>query len=974
MPELPFYETMGDDDFFTEVQALADAYAREEHEACRRQWKQRARRDPAVVRAFVKRRADQLLEWEAKRSKAPTPTSGRHPAREVQLQENIWMDKWTTSEEVQTTDHLARVDAILEHVPRPVAAPCDFRLTPETLKQAVRAMKHKAAGPDHWSGPALLALPWKWWVMASRVWDLVLDSGVVPDAWARGRTVLLFKPNGKTRPLTILPLIWRAGARCLNCKLKAWCDSWRSHRDAGGLPATSVGHALQQLQLALNKGMVAAVQQDVAGYFDCLEHHLVDRVLRHLRAPPGMVSVLADFYQKGQRIFKLEGALGSSWRRPTRGIPQGCPFSPVISAALTHIWSVFVVHSGIDGMGFIDDRSMWLRGGQPFSRLEEAVERSTCFDEAFHLELNLGKCAVAAKTVTAEVSAFADGLGYGCADSLDILGVVARFEEPWSLLKFSVRKVVLRLQLLRSTRLSDNLSKALMSSLITPCYSWAAAFASPDPSELAEIRQAVLPLFSVGAVTGIAKVLMYEVLGWELEPQFAIDKACLRAAWHFCVRPPGWMEERPLAEVAGQGLELLPTTRPTLARLGWWLESGSSVICRRDDMGAVRRIYVGHESFAGLYKALVYHYRQLYLSKADRLWRPRPRDVGCAVGLDLPAPPQGLNYEFEGHKAAYYQAGGQRSVRLAALGAGASCWHFNAGNYFPSEHRRWRCVCGGDTPSRPHLSWTCASTAPFREGCTPPVDRAQERLLARALPQLPVAPLTLDEDDFLQEVAMRITGTWQELESQPLYLATDGSSKHEVGAWAIVVHEEAHSYAMGDGAEDQSPFRMEVRAICATLSALERATADASALHGSQGRCVYIVSDCKAAISALSGYDGFDLRLLLDAGRRDLQLVRCRGFRVEFTWVPSHDKRQHWCPPAPHDAGRLRALNRAADLAAGACMARRCQGSLRQRWHQLAAETRRWEEQAIALTAKAAEMYHAFLKTWGLRPSEFLAS
>ena len=134
MPELPFYETMGDDDFFTEVQALADAYAREEHEACRRQWKQRARHDPAVVRAFVKRRADQLLEWEAKRSKAPTPTSGRHPAREVQLQENIWMDKWTTSEEVQTTDHLARVDAILEHVPRPVAADLSM-LLPTTLRK-----------------------------------------------------------------------------------------------------------------------------------------------------------------------------------------------------------------------------------------------------------------------------------------------------------------------------------------------------------------------------------------------------------------------------------------------------------------------------------------------------------------------------------------------------------------------------------------------------------------------------------------------------------------------------------------------------------------------------------------------------------------------------------------------------------------------------------------------------------------------
>ena len=69
-----------------------------------------------------------------------------------------------------------------------------------------------------------------------------------PDAWTRGKTCLLWKDDRKTRPITVLPVIWRAGAQLLNRWLASWALSWRGSFDCGGLPGSSVASALQMLQ------------------------------------------------------------------------------------------------------------------------------------------------------------------------------------------------------------------------------------------------------------------------------------------------------------------------------------------------------------------------------------------------------------------------------------------------------------------------------------------------------------------------------------------------------------------------------------------------------------------------------------------------------------------------------------------------------------------------------------------------------
>ena len=171
----------------------------------------------------------------------------------------------------------------------------------------------------------------------------------------------------------------------------------------------------------------------------------------------------------------------------------------------------------------------------------------------------------------APAAALAREVQYQHLDTLSILGVTATVDTSWGLLKFSLRKALLRLRLLRGLGVGRVDCTHILKSLITPCIAWAAGYATPEASDIEAIRQETLYLFDyhAGGQTA-AKVLVYEVLGWCLEPQFALDRAVMRLAWNFLLRPPAWQEQRPLRDVLQAGLHVLPQLQPTLERLGWW--------------------------------------------------------------------------------------------------------------------------------------------------------------------------------------------------------------------------------------------------------------------------------------------------------------------------------------------------------------------------------------------------------------------
>ncbi|CAE7442483.1 unnamed protein product, partial [Symbiodinium sp. CCMP2456] len=400
----------------------------------------------------------------------------------------------------------------------------------------------------------------------------------------------------------------------------------------------------------------------------------------------------------------------------------------------------------------------------PHAHLRDALLRSDAFDRAFKLKLSLTKCAVVARADDAEASALARERQYKHLQTLEVLGVTVPLKEQWGLLRFSLDKVQLRLRLMRGLDLRLRDARQLLRELIVPAYAWAAPYAMPEPHELEAVRQETLFLCSRQVGQEAARVLFYEIAGWFLEPQFALDAAVLRATWRY-------------------------------------------------------------------------------------------------------------------------------------------------------------------------------------------VDRAAERLFARAVPLMPVPPPAVDPEGFREELCEQLLPL---MATNMVAVATDGSSKHEVGAMGFALGSPDITCATADALEDQCSFRMELQAVHLLLLSLRDAVAMAKAHNTFSCQRVWLAVDCEAVIRAVQGDRGFDYFLLLEGVRQLRRELHTMGLSTAFVWVPSHGKRPTWAPPHGLDGSLLRALNQAADAVAGRCMLRRLNGSARERCAQLRRQALEWEVQTlrtVALTA-----------------------
>ena len=84
-------------------------------------------------------------------------------------------------------------------------------MRPEKLIKAAQKAILKSGGPDGWTAPQLLRLPVDFWEMLAELWQTILDGAPVPKVWKTARVVLIPKPEGGDRPLTIASTLWRLG-------------------------------------------------------------------------------------------------------------------------------------------------------------------------------------------------------------------------------------------------------------------------------------------------------------------------------------------------------------------------------------------------------------------------------------------------------------------------------------------------------------------------------------------------------------------------------------------------------------------------------------------------------------------------------------------------------------------------------------------------------------------------------------------
>eukprot|EP00439_Symbiodinium_sp_Y106_P083602 s905_g23.t2 len=393
----------------------------------------------------------------------------------------------------------------------------------------------------------------------------------------------------------------------------------------------------------------------------------------------------------------------------------------------------------------------------------------------------------------------------------------------------------------------------LVRSLIMPCLAWAAGFARPTMEDINAVRNEVRFLFSAGFGGDVATVAFYELLGWGLEPSFALDLGLCKLCWRWVSKPPPWQEELPITFLPGQWHTGLPEVVTFLAKTGWWFNRDATTLCRRDAEGALRQVRLGLESFRTIQGWLEDFYRSRYLLRCQRLVRKlhRTDDDDLAVGLNLEASPVGFRVQFQGHRAALLAALSPYARRAAFL-SGGTAWFCNAAAPPDFQKDRCKCLCGKTLPSRSHLLWVCPCTQDLRIHLEPPKHRGEERLPSKHRREKPLAPPGIDHTGLRDDISEAICLA---LRSQPsIVVATDGSAKDDVAGYSVVVDDPSNHFAGGDDAEDQTPFRAEVCALQLALEALCQAAAWGASGH------VTVVVDCSAAL----GFTAPQCRLQVD--------------------------------------------------------------------------------------------------------------
>ena len=183
-------------------------------------------------------------------------------------------------------------------------------------------------------------------------------------------------------------------------------------------------------------------------------------------------------------------------------------------------------------------------------------------------------------------------------------------------------------------------------------------------------------------------------------------------------------------------------------------------------------------------------------------------DGDLAQGALLPGVPVGSLAVLAGHRK-LFNSGGDRHLRNSALATGCSVWAKAAKQGVPVEDIAL-CRCGQRLPSRPHLLWWCSSTAHLRPRCALPTNRAEERMLCKVVPELPLAPCVVGEDEVLENLAAELERQWGT--QAVVYVGTDGSCVQDVAAWSVAV-QDGPVFSSGVVGEDQAPYRAEVEGI-----------------------------------------------------------------------------------------------------------------------------------------------------------------
>jgi hypothetical protein len=355
-----------------------------------------------------------------------------------------------------------------------------------------------AAGLDGWHRDELVAFadhaPW----VISELFSLLVRTtwtasmGLPQDlrsslyAW---RIVGIPKRGSdEARPIAIASVMVRAWHRALLPQLPSVPDGqWCGRRGCGVIDATAHWLAAPGTDGA---------ELDLAKAFDTVNLGVAGAALTRFGTPEPVVALLAASWC-GPRHCHVDGALAEPIN-PRRGLPPGCPTSPVVLAAVLAPWNGLI---GRSGWAYMDDRSIKCPSARERTR---ALATTARFDAAIGLLENQKKRQLWSGAADVEHL----GLRLQASDSCP--RALPRPRDGWE----PTIDLARRLALIPGPA---SVREGLALTFVKPCWSWAAPLLEPPPEILSKtLFRAVLSSRCTWWCAGrwwCDRILLHPVLG-----------------------------------------------------------------------------------------------------------------------------------------------------------------------------------------------------------------------------------------------------------------------------------------------------------------------------------------------------------------------------------------------------------------------------------------------------------------------------
>lgn len=256
----------------------------------------------------------------------------------IKIATNFYKELYSTTNITRDTNHTGNDQTDIEALQPPIE-PVECEETIETIN---RLKPDKSPGSDNITNDAIKVACFILATPLTKLFNLVIETGVTPSQWSESDIVLLYKKGdpkdiSNYRPISLLPTIYKIFSAIINQRISTTLEESQPIEQAGFRKNFSTLDHIHTLELIIEKYQeqqrplhISFIDYQKA--FDTISHESIWNTLKAQNVNPKYITILKHLYNDCSSRVKME-TTGPNFP-VRRGVRQGDPLSPKIFIAV----------------------------------------------------------------------------------------------------------------------------------------------------------------------------------------------------------------------------------------------------------------------------------------------------------------------------------------------------------------------------------------------------------------------------------------------------------------------------------------------------------------------------------------------------------------------------------------------------------------------------------------------------------------